>query len=61
LSSERTTFLIRTVAIIFFIIGFVSNIIISISAKSPSPLIIIIGLEFLIYLLLSYFLVQSKQ
>lgn len=60
-TSERTTFLIRTVAIVFFILGLISDILLAIFAKSQAPIIITIGMEFLIYLLIIYSLTKANQ
>ena len=60
-SSERTTFLIRTVAIVFFTLGLISAILLSIFAKDQSPVIIAIGIEFLLYILIIYLLTKSNQ
>ena len=59
--SERTTFLIRTVAIVFFLLGLGSNVLLSIFALSQSSIIITIGIEFLLYLLIIYSLTKANQ
>ena len=61
INSERTTLLIRVVAFVFFIFGFISVVLLSIFAKNQSPVIIILGTEFLVYVLIIYSLTKSNQ
>lgn len=59
--SERTTFLVRIVAIVFFLLGLASNILLSIFAVSHSTITIAIGIEFILYLLIIYSLIKANQ
>ncbi len=61
ISSGRVTSLIRTVAVVFLIIGLISTIALTYFVSTPAPVIIIMGIEFLIYLLVIYSLTKSGQ
>jgi len=61
ISSGRVTSLIRTVAIIFLIIGLISIIALTYFSSTPAPTVITMGIEFLIYILIIYSLTKSAQ
>ena len=61
ISSGRVMSLIRTIATIFLIIGLVSIIALIYFSSTPAPIVIAMGIEFLIYLLVIYSLTQSGQ
>jgi len=52
---------IRVVLILFFIAGLISNLVFSFAAMTPPPYIIINGIIFLLYILITYGIVKSPK
>lgn len=57
----RTTALIRTVSVIFFVVAFLSNLIFSFVNFKDATYIIVNGILFLIYGLTTYSISKAKQ
>jgi hypothetical protein len=60
-SLPRTTTMVRTTSVIFFILAFVSNLIFSFFNFSTPIYIIIIGIALMTYTLIAYSIIKAKQ
>ena len=61
ISSTRVTSLIRTFAVLFMVVGLISIIALSYFSSTSAPVIIAMGIEFLLYISVIYSLTKSGQ